>query len=157
MDNRGRDLGWETSFFFWETMIFVWNPGTGCLGPGSGSFIEIDLRSGIWVFVNFLISFLNAASLEGLTAWAWALVNELEFGPEDTLVYVHNSVHLIDQNFEILRGLWKNKPQNIFLKNGFQKLGAINKNYLIRPDPKSCNLSFFFKFGLCWNSLLAIF
>ena len=60
--------------------------------------LEIDLRFGIWVLVNFPIS------LEGQTAWAWALINQLEFGPENTLEYAHNSVHLIDQNFELVRG-----------------------------------------------------
>ena len=40
------------------------------------SYLEIDLTSGIWVLVNFPISLLNAAGPEGLTAWAWGLINQ---------------------------------------------------------------------------------
>ena len=71
-----------TILLVWERLCPAVISEASHVGTISWEKVEIDLRSEICVRVNFPLSFLNAAALEGLTAWAWALINQLEFGPE---------------------------------------------------------------------------
>ena len=54
------------------------------------------------------------------------------------------------KNFEIFlyraSGTLKKKSQNIFLKNGFQKWGAIDRKLFYSPRSKTCKIIFFKKF-----------
>ena len=43
-------------------------------------------------------------------------------------------------------GTLKKKSQNIFLKNGFQKWGAIDRKLFYSPRSKTCKITFFKKF-----------
>ena len=78
----------------------------------------------------------------------WGAINRKLFDlPRSKILYFH---FFFQKNFEIFlyraSGTLKKKSQNIFLKNGFQKWGAVDRKLFYSPRSITCKMIFLKKF-----------